>query len=950
MNLNKFSQFLMSLLGLLDPRETTSHSIPILRALGLLISSFAFEPLKAETVSGIILPAYSSDSNQPAGALLNLLISSTDSTTIGQRTQTITDAEGRFQIELSPGTWRVSPSPREATARSLAFSSGQIEIKPGQDTSDFVLVGLEGNTRITGAVTTAEGTPLPSVFIFASHWINKELYSISDTTDVKGNFEFNVVPGEWQVSTSVFIEGLLPIPPQTINVTKDIAINFTAQIASPTLNITSANLPEATAGLPYETSISVANEDGLFQWTLAPLSASLPAGLTLNSDRGILNGTPTVSGLFTFNIEVKEKFGSRSGMQQMTLFIATDTILPTISSAKPTFNERSSLFNLGPQFARDDSSLAIQFSEPMRPFKDTEIPSIQWTSEEGNLSSTFDPSTLIVEWNENRDTAFLVSPTPFPLGSYTWSLNSTEDINLGEPKALFRDTAGNPLAATISRRFVITHRQSDSIEPGSSLQRSPAVDSLWLVKDKVFIDRGLGPALNLTYIHTTISLPELAWNTVRHATLETPLGTSHVIPPDSRSQSNALHFNDFLTSFSTLPNDYPDGIYKLGLDTFHDGIQSLSLDLTGRTHPSRAEIIRDCESLRIPANRPFSLGINRNPMEEIDLIELVIAEDFPPALHRSPFVFGLVFQTMIDADQSHLIIPANTLQPNQDYSAVIRQYRITDENHSYPGVPVRAAFVSTTEVKLSTKDASLACLSLDSGTLFTSQSLTTTRPSTRVTVGEHLPPRSAIGTGQNDSGTIHFGSGSTLELHAQTNGVLDSSGSGSSNIILTLNSGGATIKIDPQDAQVFGFLVETETARITSYGGHSIVLHEDNSKVTSVAVLEGNVMVSRLPDGQHTFIVTAGDGVQLAPVSDTTEPTVPPQLDISHLDDGTILISWEKKFSDWQVFSRSSLDRTSAWFREEAPTSQSSNRFEMNLSASEQMQYFQLFQVIEPTP
>ena len=262
----------MSLLGLLDPRETTSHSIPILRALGLLISSFAFEPLKAETVSGIILPAYSSDSNQPAGALLNLLISSTDSTTIGQRTQTITDAEGRFQIELSPGTWRVSPSPREATARSLAFSSGQIEIKPGQDTSDFVLVGLEGNTRITGAVTTAEGTPLPSVFIFASHWINKELYSISDTTDVKGNFEFNVVPGEWQVSTSVFIEGLLPIPPQTINVTKDIAINFTAQIASPTLNITSANLPEATAGLPYETSISVANEDGLFQWTLAPVS------------------------------------------------------------------------------------------------------------------------------------------------------------------------------------------------------------------------------------------------------------------------------------------------------------------------------------------------------------------------------------------------------------------------------------------------------------------------------------------------------------------------------------------------------------------------------------------------------------------------------------------------------------------------------------------------------
>jgi hypothetical protein len=118
----------------------------------------------------------------------------------------------------------INPSPREATARSLAFSSGQIEIKPGQDISDFVLEGLEGSITITGTVTSGEGTPLPSVFVFASHWVDKELYSVSDTTDLKGNFEFNVVPGEWKISPSPFIEGLLPIPPQTVNITKEMTL------------------------------------------------------------------------------------------------------------------------------------------------------------------------------------------------------------------------------------------------------------------------------------------------------------------------------------------------------------------------------------------------------------------------------------------------------------------------------------------------------------------------------------------------------------------------------------------------------------------------------------------------------------------------------------------------------------------------------------------------------
>jgi FKBP-type peptidyl-prolyl cis-trans isomerase FkpA len=81
-----------------------------------------------------------------------------------------------------------------------------------------------------------------------------------------------------------------PIPPWTTLV-------FEIEIVSiDDLSITTASLPGGTVGTPYSAQLEGQNVD---IWLVT--SGALPGGLTLNSS-GLLSGTPTAAGTFTFTI------------------------------------------------------------------------------------------------------------------------------------------------------------------------------------------------------------------------------------------------------------------------------------------------------------------------------------------------------------------------------------------------------------------------------------------------------------------------------------------------------------------------------------------------------------------------------------------------------------------------------------------------------------------------
>jgi len=67
--------------------------------------------------------------------------------------------------------------------------------------------------------------------------------------------------------------------------------------------VTEGPLPEGTVGVPYTATFAAA--DGLtpYAWTV---SGNVPPGVTLNSATGVLSGTPSAAGQFTFEVRVSD--------------------------------------------------------------------------------------------------------------------------------------------------------------------------------------------------------------------------------------------------------------------------------------------------------------------------------------------------------------------------------------------------------------------------------------------------------------------------------------------------------------------------------------------------------------------------------------------------------------------------------------------------------------------
>ena len=85
--------------------------------------------------------------------------------------------------------------------------------------------------------------------------------------------------------------------------------------APPALQITTGSLASATAGTAYTATLSASGGSSV-TWTVS--AGSLPAGVALGSN-GILSGTPTGAGHYTFTVRVAD--GSRSASRQFELVV-----------------------------------------------------------------------------------------------------------------------------------------------------------------------------------------------------------------------------------------------------------------------------------------------------------------------------------------------------------------------------------------------------------------------------------------------------------------------------------------------------------------------------------------------------------------------------------------------------------------------------------------------------
>jgi hypothetical protein len=74
-------------------------------------------------------------------------------------------------------------------------------------------------------------------------------------------------------------------------------------VAPAALRITTASLPSAKLSQPYVATLTAIGGIAPYRWTRI---GGLPAGLQVNRKAGVLFGTPTKTGTFTFTMQVRD--------------------------------------------------------------------------------------------------------------------------------------------------------------------------------------------------------------------------------------------------------------------------------------------------------------------------------------------------------------------------------------------------------------------------------------------------------------------------------------------------------------------------------------------------------------------------------------------------------------------------------------------------------------------
>jgi YVTN family beta-propeller protein len=157
-----------------------------------------------------------------------------------------------------------------------------------------------------------------------------------------------------------------------------------------TLVVTTTTLPGATVGSPYSKTLQATGGTPSYSWTLA--TGSLPPGLGLSLS-GVISGTPTTAGTYTFTVKVTDSNGATATSGTLSIVAA-----PTVKITTTTL---------------PGATLDVAYSRTLTATGGT--PPLTWTISAGSL-----PPGVILS------TGGVISGTPTAGGTFTFTVKATD--------------------------------------------------------------------------------------------------------------------------------------------------------------------------------------------------------------------------------------------------------------------------------------------------------------------------------------------------------------------------------------------------------------------------------------------------------------------------------------------------------------------------------------------
>lgn len=205
----------------------------------------------------------------------------------------LTGAPGVYSISADVGEFRIMP------VIILTITAGGSSCTYSVSASSLQFAGNNGLGTLT--VNTQSGCTW--TVVSNSNWLTVTSGVNGSGT---GGATFSVAP-----NTGAARSGSFSVAGQTIT------INQAGSGTGSGLTILTSALPTAATGTAYTASIAVTGGRAPYNWAT---TATLPAGLTLNSSTGVISGTPSNAGTYTLPVTVTDQ-GGLSQSQTFTLSV-----------------------------------------------------------------------------------------------------------------------------------------------------------------------------------------------------------------------------------------------------------------------------------------------------------------------------------------------------------------------------------------------------------------------------------------------------------------------------------------------------------------------------------------------------------------------------------------------------------------------------------------------------